>query len=157
MSVTLRRATAGDIDFIMATERQPGFERLVGRSPRAAHEAALTTPGCVTLLGSPATAPAGFAMLQGTDDAHGNVYIRRIAVARPGAGFGRPFVAALTDWVFRETAAHRLWLTAFVHNARARHVYAAAGFVEEGVQRQAFRLDDGTRCDLVQLSLLRPP
>jgi RimJ/RimL family protein N-acetyltransferase len=155
MPIALRPATLADIAFIVATERQPGFEHLVGRSPRPVHEAALVAPGCLTLIGEHDGVAAGFAMLTGTDDAHGNLYLRRIAVVAPGQGIGQPFLAALLAWAFGETATHRFWLSVFPSNARARHIYRAAGFVEEGVQREACLLADGRRCDLIQMSRLR--
>jgi RimJ/RimL family protein N-acetyltransferase len=154
--MTLRPATLADIDFILATERQPGFEHLVARSSREQHQAALTAPGCRTLIGTHHGQPAGFAMFTGLDDPHGNLYLRRIAVAHPDAGFGRVFLQALLGWAFTETAAHRFWLTMFADNARAGHVYRACGLRPEGVQRAAYRLADGSRVDLAQMSITRP-
>jgi RimJ/RimL family protein N-acetyltransferase len=58
-------------------------------------------------------------------------------------------------WVFTETGAYRLWLDVLADNARARHVYGAHGFVEEGLLREAYELPD-CRIDLILMSLLRP-
>lgn len=93
-------------------------------------------------------------ILRGVGEA-GNVCLQRVAVTRPGMGFGRLLLAAAVDWVFDETDAHRLWLDVAVHNARARHVYGGLGFVEEGVLREAHRLADGERVDLVVMGMLR--
>jgi RimJ/RimL family protein N-acetyltransferase len=59
-------------------------------------------------------------------------------------------------WVFAETEVYRFWLTVLPDNARARHVYASHGFLEEGVLRGVFRFSDGRRGDLVMVSILRP-
>jgi RimJ/RimL family protein N-acetyltransferase len=59
-------------------------------------------------------------------------------------------------WVFTETDAYRLWLDVLADNARARHVYLSHGFVEEGLLRDAYKLMDDSRIDLVLMSLLRP-
>jgi diamine N-acetyltransferase len=56
----------------------------------------------------------------------------------------------------QETSAYRLWLDVLVDNHRARQVYEAAGFVDEGLLRQAYRLPDDSRIDLVLMALLRP-
>lgn len=155
--IGLRPAGPEDIAFIMATERSPGFEKLVGRWSEEAHRAALTTVSHAYLLGMDAAGErAGFAIVRDLDDAHGNVCLKRIAVTAPGRGFGSGFVGALVRWAFTHTAAHRLWLDVMAHNARARHVYGAHGFVEEGVMRGAYLGADGGRIDLVLMSLLRP-
>jgi RimJ/RimL family protein N-acetyltransferase len=49
--------------------------------------------------------------------------------------------------------AHRLWLDVFDTNTRARRVYEAYGFREEGVMREAV-LRDGEYHTLVLMSLL---
>jgi RimJ/RimL family protein N-acetyltransferase len=156
-SIRLRPAGPEDIAFIMATERIPGFEKLVGCWSEDAHRAALAAAGHAYLLGiDPANERAGFAIVRDLDDAHGNVCLKRIAVTAPGRGTGGALVGALVRWAFTQSAAYRLWLDVMAHNARARHVYASHGFVEEGVMRGAYLGADGGRVDLVLMSLLRP-
>jgi diamine N-acetyltransferase len=155
--IQLRPAGAEDIAFIMATERIAGFDKLVGRWSEEAHRAALATAGYAYLLGVDAVGERlAFAIVRDLDDAHGNVCVKRIAVTAPGRGIGSGFVGKLVRWTFAQTAAHRLWLDVMAHNARARHVYASHGFVEEGVMRGAYLGADGSRIDLVLMSLLRP-
>ena len=156
-SIRLRPAGPEDIAFIMATERMPGFEKLVGRWSEDAHRTALAAAGHAYLLGIDAAGErAGFAIVRDLDDAHGNVCLKRIAVTAPGRGIGGAFAGALVRWAFTQSAAHRLWLDVMAHNARARHVYSSHGFVEEGVMRGAYLGADGGRVDLVLMSLLRP-
>lgn len=156
-SINLHRARPADIDFIMATERAPGFERLVGRSSKDEHFMALAAPGIAYLLGrSEGGEPMAFAIFRDIDDAHGNVCLKRIAVVRPGARFGSRFLHMVVDWAFREIPLHRLWLSVLADNLRALHVYRTQGFVEEGVMREAFRFPDETRADLIIMSLTRP-
>ena len=156
-SIRLRGAAPPDIAFVMATERIAGFEQLVGRWSEEAHRAALATAGHAYLIGVDAAGErTAFAIVRDLDDAHGNVCLKRIAVTAPGRGVGSRFVGEVVRWVFTQTAAHRLWLDVMAHNARARHVYAAHGFVEEGVMRGAYKGADGGRIDLVLMSLLRP-
>jgi RimJ/RimL family protein N-acetyltransferase len=155
--IRLRPAGPEDVAFVMATERISGFEKLVGRWSEEAHRAALATASNSYLLAIDAAGErAGFAIVRDLDDAHGNVCLKRIAMTAPGRGVGTAFVGALVRWTFTQTSAHRLWLDVMAHNGRARHVYAARGFVEEGVMRGAYLAADGARVDLVLMSLLRP-
>ena len=153
----LHPAQPADIPFIMATERIAGFEKLVGRWPEEDHLAALRAPGYAYFLGTNAAGERmAFAIIRDLNDAHGNVCLKRIAVPAPGKGIGSRFLRTVVRWVFTETGAYRLWLDVLADNTRARHVYLSHGFVEEGVLRNAYKLMDETRIDLVLMSLLRP-
>jgi RimJ/RimL family protein N-acetyltransferase len=153
----LRPAQPADIPFIMATERTPGFEKLVGRWSETDHRTALGAKGYAYLVATDAARqPAAFAIVRDIDDAHGNVCLKRIAVTAPGQGVGRRVFDLVVDWIFTQTPAYRLWLDVLADNARARHVYRTSGFAEEGVMRDAYKLPDESRIDLVLMSLLRP-
>ena len=153
----LRPAQPADIPFIMATERVSGFEKMVGRWSEEDHLAALRDPGYAYLLGTNADGERmAFAILRDLNDAHGNVCLKRIAVPAPGNGIGTRFLGTVVRWVFTETEAYRLWLDVLADNARARHVYLSHGFIEEGVLRNAYKLMDESRIDLILMSVLRP-
>jgi diamine N-acetyltransferase len=155
MGITVRPATAGDIAFVMATERGPGFEHLVGRSEEAQHRQEMGGPGIAYLIGERDGAPNGFAILRGLDDAFGNVYLKRIAVREPGTGFGHDFLRAVIAWSFARPSTHRFWLDVFLNNERARHVYRKVGLREDGVLREAYMMPDGTRRSQALMSILR--
>ncbi len=155
-AVGLRRATADDLAFVMATERQPEHESFIGRWSAERHAAAMASADFAYLVAVADGRPEGFAILRDLTEPHGNVGLQRIAMVRPGGGLGRAFLAGLLDWVFVETACHRLCLEVFTANARARHVYASLGFVEEGILREVVRRADGTRADQALMSILRP-
>ncbi len=153
----LRRANVDDLEAVMALERGPGFEAYVGRSPRAEHEEMLASPRYVYLLGlMAAQQPFAFAILRDPDDPHGNLYLKRVAVDAPGEGRGTRFLAAVIDWAFAETAAHRFHLDCFVENLRARRAYEKLGFSHDGVLREAYLAPDGRRRDLALMALTRP-
>ena len=76
--------------------------------------------------------------------------------ARPGRGLGVAFLSLLLDEAFGELKAHRFWLDCFADNARAQRAYGKLGFAREGVLREAYRLPDGSRKDLVVMGLLKP-
>jgi diamine N-acetyltransferase len=155
VAVTIRTATIADIPFVMATERGPGFDHLVGRSEEAQHRREIAGPGIAYLIGEREGVPQGFAILRGLDDAFGNVYLKRIAVREPGTGFGRCFLRAVIAWSFAQPTTHRFWLDVFLHNERARHVYRKVGLREDGVLREAYLLPDGTRSSQALMSILR--
>lgn len=68
--------------------------------------------------------------------------IKRIVIQSKGRGYGKSTLALLTQWVFTETPAHRLWLDVKDHNARAQHVYESAGFALEGTLRECVKNGD---------------
>ena len=49
----------------------------------------------------------------------------------------------------------RVWLRVFADNARAIRAYKKAGFVEEGVMREAMHID-GRYVDMAILGIIRP-
>ncbi|MEI9990324.1 MAG: hypothetical protein WDM86_09815 [Rhizomicrobium sp.] len=64
-NITLRVATSGDIAFIMATERGPGYEPLVGRFAEDEHRAHLADDNWLYVIGlDGAGVPRGFAIFR---------------------------------------------------------------------------------------------
>ena len=156
VTLALRRATPADIPFVMAVERIPGHDSFINQQSEAEHAAQLASPAFAYFIGEAGGAPAGFAILSELDDRRGNHCLKRIAVAEPGRGLGTPLFNAATDWAFRNTDVHRFWLNALATNARARHVYAREGFTEEGRLRESRPRPDGSRVDVIIMSILRP-
>ena len=154
--LSLGRATPGDLPFIMETERLPGYDKMVGRWTADQHKAAYCKPSYAYLIGTEIGGEAfGFAIIRDLDDPHGNVCLKRIAIASPGRGYGTPFLGMVLDWVFGEATAYRIWLDVLADNDRARHVYMRSGFIEEGLLRRAYKLPDESRIDLILMSILR--
>jgi diamine N-acetyltransferase len=152
-----RRAVSADLDAILRIERGPGYGEYVGRSDRSEHERMLDSPMFNYFVGADSHGEiAAFAILGAIDDPHGNVYLKRVAAARAGEGIGSAFLAALIDWVFSQTRAHRFHLDCFVHNTRAQAAYRKLGFSRDGMLRQAYLAPDGRRIDLALMALLRP-
>ncbi|NML74113.1 GNAT family N-acetyltransferase [Rhizobium sp. S-51] len=155
--VTLRRATPGDIGYIMMVERLPGYDYFIGRLDADQHVQQLNDPAINYFIGEDeAGTPIGFTILSGLDNRDGNICIKRIAVAVPERGHGSRMLDAVVDHTFSTTPVHRLWLDVVKDNARAWKVYRKAGFKDEGVLREAAVMPDGQRADLVMMSMLRP-
>ena len=154
-SLRLEWATENDIPFIMATERLPGYEALVGRSDEDRHRQALSDERHAYFIARDQHGPIGFAILRDWNSADHVTLIKRVAVTHPGRGHGRAMLRALVNAAFEGTAAYRLWIGLFPQNTRARRAYEAAGFVAEGIARGNVFFDGENRDELI-MSILRP-
>ena len=154
--LTLRPAALADIGAVMAIERSPGFERFVARSEEEEHRAMLSSPSHAYRLGvGQSGAVEALAILRGVGDPHLNLYLKRIAVARPGQGLGTAFLSLVLDEAFGPLGAERFHLDCFADNVRAQRSYEKLGFTRDGLLRQAYRQADGTRKDLVIMAILK--
>ena len=106
----------------MAIERSPDFEFRVGRSDEAEHRAMLDRPRTPTGSASPTGCDRAFAILRGLGDAHGNLYLKRVAVARPGRA-GHAVPQPRPRGGVRAEGAERLYLDCFADNAPAQAAY----------------------------------
>lgn len=70
-----------------------------------------------------------------------------------GRGYGSDAVRTLTGYGFREMGLNRIEIGVMAFNSRARSVYRKAGYVEEGIRRQAV-FHDGAFQDQVIMSTL---
>jgi hypothetical protein len=91
-TLTILRADASAIPFVMATERSENFDRFVGRWDEAQHRAALADGRHVYFLGRDGGAPVGFVIVRDWGSPERVALIKRMAVARAGAG-ARPRAA----------------------------------------------------------------
>ena len=154
--LTLRPATLADIGAVMAIERSPDYERYVARSEEDEHYAMLSSPSYAYRLGvGESGAVEAFAVVRGLGDPHLNLYLKRIAVARPGQGVGTAFLSLVLDEAFGPMGAERFHLDCFADNVRAQRAYAKLGFTRDGVMRKAYRRANGARTDLVMMAILK--
>ena len=76
--IAIVRASDADIPFIMATERLPGYDVLVGCYEEDVHRANLADDNWLYLIGLDASGtPQGFAALQNRHDGDGSEFLRR--------------------------------------------------------------------------------
>jgi RimJ/RimL family protein N-acetyltransferase len=150
----LRPTREDDLDFVVAAQADPDNAPFIRNSPRAEHLGWLSDPRHRHVIAEADGRAVGFALLRLHPEDHA-VELRRIAVTEKGRGYGRATLELAIRWAFEEHGAHRLWLDVKPHNERARSLYRSAGFVEEGLLRDAFY--DGKRFEsLVIMSILRP-
>jgi RimJ/RimL family protein N-acetyltransferase len=143
------------IRFIMATERLPGFEDLVGHWDEARHRSALSDGRHAYFVAWNGSEPIGFAILRDWDSPERVTLVKRIAVSHPGRGYGRSLLSKVIDATFGETNAWRLWLGVFPENSRARRAYEGVGFKTEGIARGSAFFGGVYRDELI-MALLRP-
>jgi diamine N-acetyltransferase len=156
LRLTLRPAALADIGAVMAIERSPDYQLYVARSEEDEHRAMLDSSSHAYRLGvGEAATVEAFAILRGLGDAHANLYLKRIAVARPSHGLGTAFLGLVLDEAFGSMGAERFHLDCFADNFRAQRSYEKLGFTRDGVLRKAYRLTDGTRADLVMMAILK--
>lgn len=147
-------ALPDDISQIVAIEQIPGYGSYIGTWTAAEHLRAMENPDNGYFVARDASgAVEGFAILQGVQSEHRNLHLKRIAVRTANRGLGRTLLEHVMSRTFGHHRAHRLWLDVFDTNMRARHFYAAYGFREEGIMREAI-LREGEYHTLVIMSLL---
>lgn len=138
----------------MEIERQPGYERLVGRWDEAQHLQNISRPGYLYLVHDDADKrPAAFAVLSGLGQAGGEVLLNRMIVKTPGMGTGAVVLREILEIAFEGSPAERLLLRVLPDNLRALHVYRKHGFAEQRLLPGAGRLPDGKQVNLLLMSI----
>lgn len=155
MAIELRATTESDLDFVLASEADPDVAPFITRWSRERHREAIASADEEHLMVTDDGASAGFALLTGLSGEQDSIEIRRVVVTPRGEGLGRRALAAIVTRAIEKQGAHRVWLDTMVPNLRAQRAYAAAGFVREGVLRDAWREGD-RRESLVVMSILAP-
>lgn len=143
----LRRADSDDIPAIMAIERRPGYETLVGQWSAEQHAAHLEDPSFHYFVadGDDGTVTA-FAALHAQPD---GLLLNRIIVRDTGHGLGCALLGEIIRLAPSLCPSPRLWLRVAAHNERAIRLYTALGFAHEATLAAAGRLPNGVVVDLM--------
>jgi RimJ/RimL family protein N-acetyltransferase len=133
--VTLRPTAAADLDFVLATERDPENSQFIGQWSRAQHRAAIESPEREHWLiaRSHDGSPLGFLLAFDLRARGMGVYVKRIAISEKSRGLGREALGRFARHAFDDLHASHLWLTVFPSNERAQRSYRALGFEVESV------------------------
>lgn len=75
-----------------------------------------------------------------------------VATAARGVGVGRALIEALERWA-REMGVSRLELSVFQGNERARGLYSALGYLDEGLEKRKVRFPEG-EIDVIRMAKL---
>lgn len=153
--IRLRPSTEDDLQRVLALEADPDNAPFILRWPADAHRAAISdTDQTHYMVEAKDSGEAiGYLILAALQSPHRSIEFVRITIGRKGEGYGRECLRAVKRMVFDTLGAHRLWLDVMEHNARAKALYLAEGFVEEGTLRESVEVD-GRRVSLIVLSML---
>ena len=155
--IRLRPSTEDDLARVLALEADPDNAPYILRWPAEAHLAAISDPDRAHLMveARDSGEVIGYLILAALESPHRSIEFVRITIGRKGEGYGRECLRAVKRLAFDSLGAHRLWLDVMSHNARAKALYLAEGFIEEGTLRQSIEVD-GRRVSLIVLSMLEP-
>ena len=163
--VTLRCVTAADVPALCGMWEDPESRRLTGSHPRAEASAAQLNAWYATRVGQDdrldlavvdnATGVAvGEAVLNEWDAGNESCGFRiSLVPGSYGRGLGTEATRLICGYGFEKLGLHRIALEVYAFNPRARRTYEKAGFVAEGVLRDALRWD-GAWVDATVMSIL---
>ncbi|TFD85080.1 tRNA (adenosine(37)-N6)-threonylcarbamoyltransferase complex transferase subunit TsaD [Cryobacterium lactosi] len=154
MTWQLRRATAADVDAIMALETSI-FENDAWSTEMMARDVA--DPGCYYLVAFPPDSPEHIVAYAGLQAAQRSPEsdIQTIAVAEEarGRGLGRVLMLSLITEA-RKRGARETFLEVRADNPGAQHLYRSLGFEDLGVRRGYYQPDN---VDAIVMRLPIPP
>ena len=148
-------ANQADIPAIMAIERTPGFEDVVGRWTAKQHAAEIARDSTRYFILRDGGEITAFAIFQQIGEPDRRVHLKRIVARDAGRGSGSRLLSRALDWLYTETETNRVDLDLFVENERARRAYEKLGFIVEGRLRDYHRSVDGRIRDALIMSILR--
>lgn len=140
--VSIRKTTVADLDFVIAAENAEENSPHVMQWSREQHISALNNEDILHAIIEADGKSVGYAITAGLKDINKAVELRRIVIVEKGKGLGRKAVQLFKKLAFEELEAHRLWLDVREYNTRARELYKALGFVEEGYIRECILLNN---------------
>ena len=153
--VQLRKTQEQDLDFVFELEHQPENSAFVSLWSKEQHAQALRDADVLHLIiETQQQQPVGYVILAGLNQSHQNLEFRRLVIGAKGQGFGKAALKSIKRLAFEELNAHRLWLDVKDFNTRAQRLYAAQGFVVEGVLRECLKVGDQFE-SLVLMSMLQ--
>ncbi|MDL2328040.1 GNAT family N-acetyltransferase, partial [Ruminococcaceae bacterium OttesenSCG-928-A11] len=152
-ALRLRATAPAEVDWVVAQERRPENRPYVLDWGPERHRALLQNPDSLHLIIEDANGEkAGYAILNGLENAAGSVELMRLVVAQKGQGTGREAILRLMRHFFAQ-GAHRFWLDVVTGNTGAIALYEKLGFVKEGVLRECLMFN-GKRESMQVMSVL---
>jgi RimJ/RimL family protein N-acetyltransferase len=140
--VSIRKTTEADLDFVIAAENAEENAPHVMQWSKDQHRTAFHNEDILHVIIEADGKRVGYAITAGLKDANKAIELRRIVIVEKGRGLGRAAIQLFKRLAFEELKAHRLWLDVREYNDKARSLYKALGFVEEGYIRECILLDN---------------
>ncbi len=153
--VRLRPTAEDDLDFVVRTEGDADNPSYVNVWPREQHGEKIDEPVTAHMIVAALDdgRPVGYVILNRWLYSYHSIELTRITMAEQGRGYGRDALRLVKRSAFEQLGLHRLALDTREDNARARRLYEAEGFVQEGIMRDV-HLIDGRYTSLVLMSIL---
>jgi RimJ/RimL family protein N-acetyltransferase len=155
--VRLRPTMQSDLEYVLSLEQDPENLPYITPWEKMQHEAAIRFPDFrhfIIECGEGLEA-GGFLILIGCRNQHACIELKRMVVQNKGSGYGHGAVRVIKKIAFDDLGAHRFWLDVKMRNTRAQALYLKEGFLQEGVLREAVRVEAGFE-SLVVMSMLQP-
>ena len=145
MRINLRETRGEDLDFVLRVENDRENRPYIKQWSRERHQATIANSdifhGIIEAIADRDL--LGYFILEGLQDPHQCLLLRRIAIAHKGKGYGREALQLLKKLAFEEYKAHRFWLDVKDFNHRAKSLYESEGFILEGKLRESYKGDNG--------------
>lgn len=152
--LVLRYTEEKDLDYIINAEKEPENLPYVGQWTREQHLRALSDEDVLHIvLEDNQNTKIGYAIIAGIQNPNKSIELKRIVVTKKGEGFGRIFLRLIKRLLFNQLNAHRLWLDVRDYNIRAKSLYKAEGFIEEGLIRECIYYNE-KYISLIVMSIL---
>lgn len=153
--VRLRPTMQSDLDFVLSLEQDRENLPFITPWERTQHEAAIRFPDFRHFIveGGAGLDAVGFVILIGCRSQHQSLELKRMVIRSKGEGYGRAALRVVKKVAFDDLGAHRLWLDVKQRNGRAKALYDGEGFVQEGVLREAVRVQGGFE-SMIVMSML---
>lgn len=141
-NIFIRKTTEDDLGFVITAENAEENSPHVAQWTREQHIAAFDNDDILHVIIEAEGQRVGYAIIAGLKEANKAIELRRIVIVEKGKGLGRAAIQLFKKLAFEELKAHRLWLDVREYNNRARQLYEAIGFVEEGLIRECILMDN---------------
>ncbi len=152
----LRKATPGDLDYIIALEYRPENLKFIVPFDRAFHTKIMenTAASMDIIVEERDTGDsAGYFMVNGLSNDAGEMEWTHVIIDKKGMGYGHEAMKLIKSWTFEVRKFHRGWVDCKDYNDRALHLYESEGMLREGLIRETL-LTDGRYENLVILGIL---
>ncbi|HOJ77348.1 MAG TPA: HAD-IA family hydrolase [Bacillota bacterium] len=137
-NLIIRRTEQTDIGFVTEAENHPENSMFVSQWTEKEHLQALQDEAVLhlTIETKLNKKRVGYLIIAGINNPNKNIELKRIVIVDKGLGYGKETIQLIKNLIFKQYNAHRLWLDVKLNNIRARTLYQAAGFKEEGILRE---------------------
>ncbi|EGK62617.1 diamine N-acetyltransferase [Centipeda periodontii DSM 2778] len=151
----LRRAEAGDIDYICGLQEAAENRDFIVPFSRAEHETIVMQGKAAMdiIVEEHSGERVGYLHVTGLLLDSKEQEWTHVIIAKKGLGYGHEAMRLLKAWAFEDRGAHRAWLDCKDYNARALHLYESEGMVREALIRETI-LHRGVYENLVVLGIL---